>query len=94
MPLAGVVAGLLLAAALLAVGCLLWRRAATPPCCPAEDGDFGDRTAGYHKEPPAWPVDDWPPEAQEEEETCPECNAVLIYAARPDDEEDEPPGAG
>ena len=87
---AKLLAALALAAFVFLVGRLIRRRMAAPPCRRTADDDFGDTAAGYHKEPPAWPVDDWPPEGQEEEETCPECNAVLIYGVRPDEEDEEP----
>ena len=94
MPLAGVVAGLALAAILLLAECLLLRRRGLRAGRHTVDDDFGDAAAGYHKEPPGWPVDDWPPEGEEDEDTCPECNAVLIYGARTDERDEEPPEAG
>jgi hypothetical protein len=93
MPPAVVVAGLVLAAILLVSARLLLRRRVLRPRNRTGCEAFRDAAAGYHKEAPGWPVDDWPVEGQEEEETCPECHAVLIYAMPMDEQDGETPEA-
>ena len=87
----GIVAGLALGTLLLVALHAFRRRGPQRIRWDGADDAFGDPAAGYQKDPSGRLVDDRLPGSEEEEVTCPECNAVLIYGIRLDEQENGPP---